>query len=114
MPITVTTVKKPEFVASGIKQATYAIENTGTYTTGGESWDLSTDFDHVSGLSHGVAKDIAQTTHWFCIFGTLVTGKGHVASTVKLGAVVSATGVQAANGADLTGVDELIVTVTGS
>ena len=114
MTTTITTVKPPEFIAPGIKQATYKVVFATLYPTGGEPWDLSGDFDHVSGMSHGVAKDIDNTTHWFCFLGTLVAGKGHVASTAKIAAVVSSSGVQAANEADLSGVDEILITVQGS
>ena len=114
MSLTVTVVKKPEVLASGIKKATYAVEFDDSYVTGGEPWDLSADFDHISGMSHGVAKDIDNTTHWFCFLGTLVAGKGHVASTAKIAAIVSSSGVQAANEADLSGVDQILITVEGS
>ena len=114
MALTVTTVKKPEFLGPGLKVATYAVAFDSSYPTGGEAWDLSADFDHLTGMSHGVGKDIDNTTHWFCFFGTLVSGLGHLASSAKLGAVVSATGVQAADTADLSGVDEILITVFGS
>ena len=114
MSLTVTAVKAPEFIAPGIKRATYAVEFDDSYVTGGEPWDLSADFDHVSGMTHGAGKDIAQTTHWCCIFGTLVAGKGIAAADVLLGVVVSATGVQAASTFDLSGIDELIITIEGS
>ena len=113
MALTVTTVKKPEVTASGRKVATYAVAFDSSYPTGGEAWDLSADFSHVHGMTHGVAKDIDNTTHWFCIFGTLVAGKGIAAADVLLGAVVSATGVQAADEADLSGIDEVLITVSG-
>jgi hypothetical protein len=113
MALTVTTIKKPEVIASGRKVATYAVAFDSSYPTGGEAWDLSADFDYIHGMHHGVAKDIDNTTHWFCFFGTLVAGKGQLASSAKLGAIVSATGVQAANAADLSGIDEIIITVYG-
>ena len=112
--LTVTTVRAPEYIAPGIKQATYAVAFDSSYPTGGEAWDLSADFDHVSGMTHGVAKDIANTTHWFCIFGTLVSGKGVAAADALLGAVVSSSGVQVANEASLATIDEVIITVYGS
>ena len=114
MALTVSTVKKPEYVGANVKKATYAVAFDDSYPTGGEAWDLSADFDYITGMTHGVAQDIANTTHWFCFLGTLVAGKGHAAASAKLAAVVSESGVQVANEADIATLDEVIITVTGS
>ena len=112
MALTVATITKPEVLASGLKVATYSVAFDSSYPTGGEAWDLSDDFSYVTGLSANCSKDADNVTHYpHFIGGTLVSGKGYAAATMALATVI--TGAETANTTDLSGIDEIIVTVFG-
>ena len=97
---------------------TYSLQLPSAWTAAGQAWDLSDDFDVVSGYAFGPSGAI--TDHGFGMFnmiGTAVTG-GFTASTLKIvchqtGSADGAVFTSAADSEDFSAANDMHVTVWG-
>jgi hypothetical protein len=111
MPVTKTLLHGPIFCGPETKIASYKVE-MGTYTDGGEAFDLSGEFDSVTGISGNISGAVGDLVYEFkLVGGTFADGEGYPAASVKLAALTA--GAQVAGSTDLSAIDDLIVTVFG-
>lgn len=97
---------------------TYSLQLPSAWTAAGQAWDLSDDFDVVTGYSFGPSAAVDDFTWGKLDFiGTAVTG-GFTASTIKIVAMQTGNGngvvfTSAADSEDFSTVTAMNVTVWG-
>lgn len=111
-----TKINGPSYIGTELKMATYTLTCPDTWTSGGVSWDLTDDFDYVTGINCSAAP---ATGDWDAgeviklIGGAYVAGKGFAthATNMKLTAYDGGTVITTA---DMSALDTLVVQVWGS
>ena len=108
-----------DFVGTNYKRGVYKIQMPNPTTSGGDTWDISGEFDFVQGMSMNVSGAVGDLGYKYGLVGGTYssTGLGYPAATVKIVAHQSAgsnAAMDEADGVDLSAVNDGLATVWGT
>jgi hypothetical protein len=108
-----------DFVGTNYKRGVYKIQMPNPTTSGGDTWDISGEFDFVQGFSMNISGVVTDNAYKYSLVGGTFSsaGLGYPAATVKIVAHQSAGSAAAmaeASSVDLSAVDDAIATVWGT